>query len=102
MTVVQTLFREVLEPREAGEAACLATDGVATGFAPCRANAYLFRMALLPAPAAAKQCEQSLFSVRLNRPLGREVSLQDSWRVNLCKGFILGMPSGDTPDFLGN
>jgi hypothetical protein len=38
----------------------------------------------------------------LNRPLGRQVSLQDSWRVNPCKGFILGMQSGDTPDFLGN
>jgi len=65
---VQPLLREVLERREAGEAACLATDGVATGFAPCRANAYLCRAASLRVPAAAKQCEQSLFLVRLDRP----------------------------------
>jgi hypothetical protein len=52
--------REVLECQEVGEAACLATDGVATGFARCRA-------ASLPAPVA-KQCERSLFLVRLGRP----------------------------------
>ena len=68
MTVIQTLLREVLEPREAGEAPCLPTDGLATECAPCRANAYLCRTASRPAPAAAKQCEQSLFLVRLDRP----------------------------------
>jgi len=68
MTVVQTFLREVLDPREAGEAPCLPTDGLATGCAPCRANACSCRVALRPAPAAAKQCEQSLFLVRLDRP----------------------------------
>ena len=71
---VQLLLREVVECQKAGEASCLATDGVATGFAPCRANAYLCRAASLPAPVA-KQCEQSLFLVRLNRScvVGRAV-----------------------------
>src|SRR5207237_7124198 len=68
MTVVPTLLREALEPREPGEAPCLPTDGLATGCAPCRANAYLCRTASRAAPAAAKQCEQSLFLVRLDRP----------------------------------
>ncbi len=68
MTVVQTFLRKVLDPREAGEAPCLPTDGLATGCAPCRANACSCRVALRPAPAAAKQCEQSLFLVRLDRP----------------------------------
>src|SRR5438874_13713828 len=64
---VQPLLREVLERREDGQAACLATDGVATRFAQCRASAYLSRVASLLA-RVAKRCEQSLFLVRLDRP----------------------------------
>jgi len=63
----QLFLREVLERQEAGEASCLAADGVATRFAQSRASAFLCRAASLLAPAA-KRCEQSLFLVRLDRP----------------------------------
>src|SRR5438132_12690548 len=86
---VQPLLREALECQKAGEGSCLATDGVATGFAPCRANAYLCRAASLPAPVA-KQCEQSLFLVRLDRPsdgANRSKASLEMGKLSLAKSF---------------
>jgi hypothetical protein len=88
----QLFLREVLKRQEAGEASCLATDGVAARFAQYRANAYLSRAASLLAPVA-KQYEHSLFLVRLDRSsakrLGFKASLEMA-KLSLAKFIRIG------------
>jgi len=70
-------------------------DEAATGFAPCRANVYLRQAPSLPA-AVAKQCEHSLFLVRLGRPFDGQISFKTSLEMaalSLVK-FIRGTKCG--------